>query len=149
VTLVIVLVSIAAGIGIGFVVLLLRLRRLRDSVIARVEQRLGAERVRLMEKAANGFGLESAGPAQVRGTGCLAATDREILFVMWAPRREIEIRRERVTAVTTVRSHLGKSRGTDLLRVEYRDKQGREDAAAWQVSDLDRWLDLLGGTRAG
>jgi hypothetical protein len=131
----------------GVVALVIGLRRLRTACVAAAERRLGADRIILIDPAANSFGIESAGPAQLRGNGCLAVSDHEILFVMWLPRREVAIDWASVRHVTTARSHLGRTRLRDLLRVEFRNPAGDLDAVAWLVADLDAWLAVLGGLR--
>ena len=97
-----------------------------------------------MDESANCFGVESAGVWQVRGNGCLAATDDEILFIMWLPRRELRISREWITAVERTRSHLGKTIGRELLRVRFTNRSGDPDAVAWHVKDLPAWEATLG-----
>ena len=47
--------------------------------------------------------------------------------------------------IGTVRSHLGKSYGRDLLHVTY-TVDGHPDSMAWVVTDLDAWLGALQGT---
>jgi hypothetical protein len=93
----------------------------------------------LIDETANSFGVESAGATQIRGNGCLAATEEEVVFVMWLPRRELRIPRDRITAVERVRSHLGKTIGHELLRLRYIDEAGRPDSMAWFVQDLAAW----------
>jgi hypothetical protein len=98
---------------------------------------LGEEPV-LVDESANFFGRRSAGRFQIRGNGCLALGDEQLVFVMWLPRRELAIRRSSITAVDTADSHLGKRIGRPLLRVAFDD-----DVAAWWVRELDRWLATL------
>ena len=92
----------------------------------------------LVDESANYFGRSSAGRFQIRGNGCLALGDEQLVFVMWLPRRELAIRRSAITAVDTADSHLGKRIGRPLLRVAFDG-----DVAAWWVRDLDRWLATL------
>jgi hypothetical protein len=99
---------------------------------------LGEEPV-LVDESANFFGRRSAGRFQLRGNGCLALGDEQLVFVMWLPRRELAIQRSSITAVDTADSHLGKRVGRPLLRVAFDD-----DVAAWLVRDPDRWLATLG-----
>jgi hypothetical protein len=40
-------------------------------------------------------------------------------------------------------THLGKSTGDALLRVEFRTEAGLVDSAAWLVHDLPTWLEML------
>ena len=119
-------------------------KKTRERIAADVRARLGAERVLALEHGANCFGVESKGKWQIRGNGCLAATADEILFVMWFPRREIRIRRDRVTAVEHAKWHLGKSVGRTLLRVRFTNDDGQPDSVAWWVADLGRWETVLG-----
>lgn len=112
---------------------------LRQRGAAAVHARLGEDRILLLDDRANSFGVESRGVAQIRGNGCLVATDDEVLFVMWLPRRELRIDRERITAVERVSSHLGKTVGRPLLRIRYIDEAGRLDSVAWFVRDLPAW----------
>lgn len=119
---------------------------LRRRVAAEVRTELGEERIRLLDDRANSFGVESAGVWQIRGNGCLAATDEEVLFVMWLPRRRIRIPRDRITAVDRVRTHLRKTIGTSLLRLRFIDDAGQSDAIAWFVRDLPAWEATLGAT---
>lgn len=50
-----------------------------------------------------------------------------------------------MTAAETTRRWLGKSVGSRLLVVRWRDETGAEDAMAWSVRNLDEWLAALGG----
>jgi hypothetical protein len=121
------------------------LRRLRDDTAQEVSDRLGADAVVKLDDVVRFFGLSSAGMFQIRGNGCLAATDDQLLFRLWIPRREVLIERASVTAIDTPRSHRGKATLHRLLRVTYTDLKGVRDAAAWEVRDLDAWLRALSG----
>ncbi|MGM0575936.1 MAG: hypothetical protein ACQEXJ_09430 [Myxococcota bacterium] len=138
-----ILVIVLVPLGIGLYLLRRRVGRWRAEVSADVDARLGRDRIRLRDDMANFFGLESWGLGQVRGNGCLAATDDEVLFVMWVPRRTIRVDRAFIEAVETPRSHLGKTKGPRLLRLRFRSPEGGEDSAAWLVRNLDRWVSLL------
>lgn len=101
----------------------------------RVRQRF--PQAALVVPAANFFGQESRGTAQVRGNGTLILTDTELYFEQLVPRREFHIPLSSITAVETPRSHLGKSVGRPLLKVAYRDDEGNPDSIAWYVTNLD------------
>lgn len=120
------------------------LRRRRRKIAAYVDARLGGEGIVAADASANFFGVESRGRAQLRGNGHLAASHSQILFVMWLPRRELTIPRDRVTAVERTRSHLGKSVGRELLRVGFTNDAGAPDSVAWLVRDLAAWESVLG-----
>ncbi len=105
---------------------------------------LGAERIVAIDEAANSFGVESRGPWQIRGNGCMAASAEEVVFVMWVPRRTLRIPRDRITGVERASSHLGKTIGRPLLRVRFTDDDGQPDSVAWFVHDLPGWEAALG-----
>ena len=115
------------------------LRRWRRRTAEQVRARLGESEIVAIDEMANCFGLETKGVFQLRGNGCLGATNDELLFIMWLPRKEISIPRPWITAVERAKSHLGKRIFTPLLRVRFTDELGRTDSVAWFVRDLPAW----------
>jgi hypothetical protein len=81
----------------------------------------------------------------VRGNGWLVLTHEELRFRQWVPQHDTTIPLTAVTAVGTERWWLGKTVGSKLLCVRWRTADGGEDAMAWQVRDLERWLAALQG----
>lgn len=118
------------------------LRRRSRQARAQMAEVPKGQPVRLAERAQY-FGRQSAGKAQVRGTGELALAADELVFVQWVPRRTLQVPRPGIEAVDTPRAWLGKTTGVCLLCVRWRDGEA-VDAAAWQVRELDRWLAALG-----
>ena len=92
---------------------------------------------------ANTLGLASGGTRQVRGSGVLALTERELIFVMAMPRRTTRIERSRIASVDQTQSHLGKNRGRPLLRVRFRGEGDTEESIAWLVQNLGEWTEAL------
>ena len=119
------------------------LKRFRRRSAEDVRSRLGAENISVIDERANSFGIESKGVVQIRGNGCLAASDEELMFLMWLPRRELVIPRPLITGVERVRSHLGKTIGRDLLKVTFTSSEGNPDSVAWYVSDIEAWESAL------
>jgi len=136
--------TLLVGLATGAV-----LRWRARQMAAAVRDELGPGRVRLVEPVAELLGLSSAGRNQPRGNGTLAASDEEVLFAMWVPRRTLRINRADIVAVDTPRSHRGRTRFRPLLRITYRDGAGRDERAAWAVGDLDAWLTELGRPSSG
>jgi hypothetical protein len=91
---------------------------------------------RMIVRGANFFGQQSKGVIQLRGNGTLVITDTNLVFEGWMPRAEHSIPLNRITAIETPRSFLGKSIISPLLKVVYRTEAGGEDAMAWSVPDL-------------
>ena len=78
----------------------------------------------------------------MRGTGTLALTARELVFLMWVPRRELRIAREAIKSVETGHGVAGKRTSRDLLHVRWHTGEA-EDEAAWAVKDLGAWMAAL------
>ncbi len=131
--------ALALVAGVLFLVI-----RLGRKVGAEVRRRYQDRGIELLDNGANFFGVESRGHGQVRGNGCLVLTADEVAFVMWLPRRELVIPRERILGTETPRSHLGKTKGVKLLKIRFRDEVGNEDSVAWAIRDLQAWLQALG-----
>ena len=143
-TLILVLV---VAIGVPLFLLLLWARRARRRAIDEANAELAGRRV-LLHSSACSFGQQSRGRAQIRGNGILACTDTELWFRMFAPARTTSIPLDTIFEITTTRSHLGKGCIRPMLLVRFRTTDG-DDAVAWALPDLDRWLDTLQRVTAG
>lgn len=91
---------------------------------------------------ANSFGVESKGVMQLRGNGGLVLTRDELHFVPLAGGTEVRFPLRAIRSVGTVRSHLGKTIGRSLLKIEWQDAD-RVDAIALHVRDVQRWVQRL------
>ena len=140
-----VLIALVATLAVGAAAwtFVARVRAKREEARAALEQKLAGRRVLARDDRALYFGLGSRGGRQLRGNGCLAATDEEILFEMWVPRRSLSISRARVLAVEGARAHAGKTIGFELVRVRFREPDGREESAAWATREPGLWLSAL------
>jgi hypothetical protein len=122
------------------------LRRLADRSVRSMHDRYPD--ALLVVRNANFFGQESLGVMQGRGSGTLAVTPDGIEFERWFPRKQFSIAARRITGVETPRGFLGKTHGRKLLRVNFTHDDGRADAMAWYVPDLDavkRQVEALSG----
>ncbi|MEW6553898.1 MAG: hypothetical protein AB1384_06400 [Actinomycetota bacterium] len=126
-------------LAVIYAVAFLLIRRLRARAVAALRSDTAGEKVYHVADC-NYFGLLSEGLAQVRGNGLLALTSGGIRFRMLAPQRTLFIPRGSVRAVSHPRWFLKKTKARDLLRVDFINDRGDEDAAAWIVRD-PRWWD--------
>jgi hypothetical protein len=122
-------------------VVVLLLRRSARSAREELRRSLETESAEL-ECNARLIGVQSRGAGQMRGTGSLALTGRELVFLMWVPRRELRISREAIESVETGHGLAGKRTGAELLHVRWRETD-TSDEAAWQVKDPDDWIAAL------
>ncbi len=140
---------IGAGILVGivaiFVVLpILVIKAMKSSLERRISKRYSPEQIIFRDLKALTFGLQSRGGRQGRGNGALVLTADELCWLRFVPERsDLRIRREDIVRVDTVKTHLGKTYGRDLLRVTF-THNGAPDSMAWYVPDLGAWLSELG-----
>ena len=117
-------------------------RFMGPSLQSRVENVYAPADVRLQDLQALGFGLESKGATQLRGNGALVLTAKELHFFQFTPASDTRIPLDAITEVKTVKSHLGKTIGRDLLHVSFA-ADGTPDSMAWAVTDVSAWTGLL------
>ena len=138
---VVLVVSILAFVALILFLAMFPVARRARRMQAEMEAEVGSSAER--SENVQGLGLESRGKGQVRGNGWLVLTPGELRFRQWVPDRETRIPREAITAVESDRWWLGKSVGRKLLIVRWQTPGGGADAMAWNVRDLDGWLDAL------
>lgn len=124
------------------------IKRLRYEAIAAVKRSTEGEKVYQVEDC-NFFGRQSAGYKQVRGNGILALTDRGIHFRMLIPRKELFVPLASIKDISQPRSFLGKTKLRYLLRVDFVNEEGGDDAGAWLVPSLQWWSEAIAALRTG
>lgn len=92
---------------------------------------------------ANFFGQQSRKSTQVRGNGVLILTAEDLYFEMWRPKKILQIPISSVLKIEITKSFLHKSVFRKLLKVVFTNQEGEEDAAAWWVTSLDKWIEEL------
>ena len=92
---------------------------------------------------ANFFGQQSRKKTQVRGNGLLLLTAEELFFEMWYPKKQLQIPVSSILKIEIAKSFLHKTAFRKLLKVVYSNQEGEEDAAAWWVTPLDKWIEEL------
>jgi hypothetical protein len=95
--------------------------------------------------AANFSGRVSQG-AKLRGNGILALTPTRLLFVMWAPRIDLELPLSHVRGARAESAFLGRVAPT--LVVEFEDRAGAKDEAGWVTREVGAWVEAV-RARAG
>jgi hypothetical protein len=114
-----------------------------DAAILRVKETLGADRILEIEPKANGFGTEPAEAGGLRGMGCLAVSDTDLMFVTWAPQNEFRISRSAITAIETSADDLASAQKA-MVMVTYTADDGSSVVASWRLPELVEWLTVLG-----
>lgn len=107
-----------------------------------LEKILPEDRI-LVSQGANFFGQEKLGIKQIRGNGVLILTPNELFFEMFIPKKKLRISIKDITKLESTKWHLKKTKSRPLLKVHFINKEGKEDSAAWLVSDLNLWSQAL------
>jgi hypothetical protein len=147
--------AMAIGLGLGVAVAVLslvavtnpalRLRRRLHQAREAAHLAVGDRAELLQDPLANCFGRRSRGPAQGRGNSTQLLTDDAVIFAQVVPARALEVLRSSITAVTTQRSFLGKTKAVPLLQVDVTTDTG-PGAVDWLARDLHGWLERLPAT---
>src|SRR6056297_2797174 len=101
------------------------------------------DRIIYFSKEVNFFGQKSAGRAQMRGNGSLLLTPDELHFLRWIPKKDIIIPLNDIENIERVNSFLGKKKNNELLKVEFNNKQGKKDSAAWLLDNMHAWEQVI------
>ena len=123
------------------------LNAIKGPLKERVAARIPTGDVVMEELGANNIGITSKGRGQMRGNGALVLTKRAVHFFQLIPASELEIPLEKIRSIDLVRSHLGKSVGYKLLKLEYETAAG-PDSVAWFVPDVEAWKRGIEGARS-
>ena len=121
----VIILLVASALALLYV-LLKAARKAQTKKAEELLERFRGRKVVSVKSSANFFGQESLGYSQ-----------------MWLPKKTITIPITSVVSIETPKSFLGKSRGRPLLKVVFTNKNGLNDSAAWQVSDLSETVKLL------
>ena len=106
-----------------------------------------AAEILMKDLKANSFGRESKGMLQIRGNGGLVLTAKELHFYQLKPEADLRIPLNSITGMSITKSHLGKSKGVDMLKVEF-TVDDKTDSIAWALQEPNAWKAKLEELRA-
>lgn len=117
------------------------LRKHARRVVAKLEEQ--GEQIIEVDEMPNFFGQKSLGKTQVRGNGVLILTTRLLYFEMWKPNKTYKFYVDTITNLENPKWFLGKNMNRNLLKIDFINENGLPDEAAWLVSDLENWNQLI------
>ncbi len=119
------------------------LKELEKRRIDEVMEKFKDKKIYAQNSKSNFFGQESLGVAQIRGNGVLVLAEGVLYFKMLVPDRELSIPFTSITGVETPKFFLGKSKMMPLLKINFKNKDGKDDSAAWLLTNLAYWKDAI------
>lgn len=143
--------GIVATLAFAYVMFVVVPRKAMAAVVAaagrRVEAGIAADQRVRQDLQALSFGLTSRGKLQSRGNGALVLTPTHLQWLQLVPHSaDLAIPLASITAVTTARSHLGKTIARPLLHVAF-TVDGASDSIAWYCPDVPGWITALEAAR--
>ena len=118
-------------------------KKLFQKRIIEILNKFKAKNIILSLKNANFSGQQSHKSTQIRGNGVLILTAEDLYFEMWRPKKILQIPISSILKIEITKSFLPKSVFRKLLKVVFTNQEGEEDAAAWWVTSLDKWIEEL------
>ncbi len=118
-------------------------KKLFQKRISEIMDEFKDKNIILSTNDANFFGQQSRKSTQVRGNGVLILNAQELYFEMWRPKKILQIPISSVLKIEITKSFLHKSVFRKLLKVVFTNQEGEEDAVAWWVTSLEKWIEEL------
>lgn len=73
----------------------------------------------------------------------LILIEDELYFQLWLPKKEIRISNKQIIDVQSPRIYLGKTQFMPLLKIVFKNNNGKDDSVAWAVDNLPYWKETL------
>ena len=118
-------------------------KKLFQKRITEILDKFNNKEIVISHTSANFFGQLSRKSLQMRGNGVLILTSKELFFEMWYPKKELQIPVSAIMKIEITKSFLHKRVLRKLLKVSFQNENGEDDAAAWWVTSLERWIEEL------
>ena len=119
------------------------LKRIFKNRINEIHEKYKDKHVLIADDMSNFFGLESTGVWKVRGNGVLLLTEEELFFGMWKPKKDLLIPVKSIIEIINPKSHMHRSVFRPLLKITFKNVNGKTDSGAWLVRKLDEWNEVL------
>lgn len=101
------------------------------------------DRIIYFSREVNFFGKHSDGSLNIKGNGSMLLTPDQLHFKKWIPVQDLIIPIENIKNVERVDSFMGKSKNRPLLKIDFNNKNGEMDSAAWLLDNMHNWEKFL------
>lgn len=101
------------------------------------------DRIIYFSREVNFFGQKSEEGLNIKGNGSLLLTPDQLHFKKWLPDKDLIIPLEDIKNVERVDSFMGKSKNRPLLKIDFNNKDGEIDSAAWLLDNMHNWENVL------
>jgi hypothetical protein len=101
------------------------------------------DRIIYFSREVNFFGQKSEEGLNIKGNGSLLLTPDQLHFKKWIPDQDLIIPLKNIKNVERVDSFMGKSKNRPLLKIDFNNKDGKMDSAAWLLDNMHNWENVL------
>ncbi len=101
------------------------------------------DRIIYFSREVNFFGQKSKDGLNIKGNGSLLLTPDQLHFKKWMPDQDLIISLEDIKSVERVDSFMGKNKNRPLLKIDFNNKEGDIDSAAWLLDNMHNWENVL------
>ena len=115
------------------------LKKRQDEQEVNFRKRFSGKNIRYLDKHAVFKAQESHGYSQTQGMGYLVLTDDELYFEMGLLKKVLSISAASITKVGQTKRLRGVGTLRAMLKVEFEDHNGINDAIALYVKELESW----------
>ena len=121
------------------------LKKKQDEIERNFQKRFAGKKILLMDKYALYVARERDGYSHFRGNGYLVLTNDELFFERQLNKMIVKIPVNSILGVDKTRRLGGQAPGKLMLKVNFKNSDGSEDAIAWKVKELDKWINTISG----
>jgi hypothetical protein len=132
--------TIVAIVVFVTIILFVLLKRKQDELGENFKKRFSGKDIQYMDKYALYVATKSDGYKHFRGSGYLVLTNKELYFERLFKKKIIILPISSILNVGKTMRLAGQSPGSLMLKVTYKTQDGENDAIAWKVKDLERWI---------
>lgn len=119
------------------------LKKKQDQLEESFQKRFAGRNIRYLDKHAVLRAQQSNGYSQSQGMGYLVLTDDELYFEMTLLSITISIPASSLIKAEKIRRLLGVNPIRPMLKVEFIDSNGKDDAIALNVKETENWIDAI------
>ncbi len=119
------------------------LKKKQDKIELNFQKRFPVRNIRCLDKCAIFRAQESSGYSQIKGMGYLVLTEDELYFEMILFNKIISIPTASIIKVGKTNRLLGVNPGKPMLKIEFNDKNKKNDSIALNVKELKKWQEAI------
>lgn len=119
------------------------LKKKQDELEIDFQKRFSGKNIRYLDKQAVFRAQQSRGYSQAQGKGYLVLTDDELYFEMTLLSVILSIPVASITRVEKTNRLLGVNPRRPMLKIEFDDGSGNNDAIALNVKELAAWMNAI------